>query len=258
MVVVEERRIVVQRRTSAVRILIVEDEEALAKGLKLNFELEGYVTVHAPDGPSALREFETADPRFDLVVLDLMLPGLSGYEVCRTIREQNAGVPVLVLSARTLAEDKALAFDLGTDQYMTKPFALPELLSRVKNLLSRRSAGPFAGASSPPASPQQSRFGNVVVDFKAFEVDVDGQKHQLTTLEMQLLRYFIEHEGAVLSRSEILRDVWDESADVTTRSIDNFVLRLRRIIERNPAEPKHILSVRGTGYRFLADGDGQG
>lgn len=234
-------------------ILIVEDEAAIARGLKFNFELEGYTAQIAEDGQTALDMLDMADPPFDLVVLDLMLPGKSGYEVCQTIRQTNDPLPVLVLSARTLAEDKALAFELGTDQYMTKPFALPELLARVKNLLSRRRVADDGTDSVSQKLPNRSRFGNVEVDFNTFEVRVGEAVHQLTTRELDLLRYFIQHEGDVLARSQILRDVWEEQADITTRSIDNFVLRLRRIIEPDPANPRHILSVRGTGYRFVAD-----
>ena len=237
-------------------ILIVEDEAAIARGLKFNFELEGYTAEVAGDGQAALELLDKADPPFDLVVLDLMLPGMSGYDVCRTIRETDDRLPVLVLSARTLAEDKTLAFDLGTDQYMTKPFALPELLARVKNLLSRRPADDGTDSVSQKL-PNKSRFGNVEVDFDAFEVRVNDTVHQLTTRELDLLRYFIRNAGSVLSRAQILRDVWEEQADITTRSIDNFVLRLRRIIEPNPADPRHIVSVRGTGYRFFAEPEGE-
>lgn len=233
------------------KILIVEDEDALADGLKFNFEQEGYDVVVAGEGQTALEQFEAADPPFDLVVLDLMLPGMSGYDICAAIRESNSHLPILILSARTLPQDKAQAFDLGTDQYMTKPFALPELLSRVRNLLQRRQVQP-----PPPAverRPASYRFGDVVVDYDKFEVTVNGQTHSPTSLEMQLLRFFTENEGIVLSRLEILENVWPEDSDVTTRTIDNFVMRLRRLVEQNPAEPRHILSVRGTGYRFVAE-----
>lgn len=239
------------------RILIVEDEQAIAEGLKFNFEQEGYETVVAHDGPAALEQFQDRDSPFDLIVLDLMLPGMSGYETCQEIRKTDPRIPILVLSARTLAEDKARAFDCGTDQYMTKPFALPELLSRVRNLLDRRpraAAGTAAGGVKPV---EPFEFGNTRVDYERFQVSVDGEARSLTTMEMQLLKYFIEHEGRVLSRSQILEDVWEESADLTTRTIDNFVMRLRRLIEENPSEPRHILSVRGTGYRFVACPDAE-
>jgi DNA-binding response OmpR family regulator len=235
-------------------ILIVEDEEALAAGLKFNFEQEGYEVLLAGDGPTALQLFQAASPPVSLVILDLMLPGMSGYETCTAIRSLDKLVPVLVLSARTLSEDKMHAFDCGTDQYITKPFALPELLNRVKNLLERHRTLLQSRETSidQPASTQSvAEFGNVKVNFRTFEVLVGGRRHNLTTLEMELLRYFIEHPNEVLSRQKILEHVWDETADVTTRSIDNFVLRLRKVIEPDPAQPKYILSVRGTGYRFV-------
>lgn len=240
------------------KILIVEDEVAMASGLKFNFEEEGYDVVVVGDGPSALEAFnnQKQDASFDLVILDLMLPGMSGYETCREIRKIDTEVSVLVLSARTLSEDKAQAFDCGSDQYMTKPFALPELLSRVRNLLERRRL-PRAvdeadeAATTKPAEPVE--FGNVRVDYSTFEVHVGDVVHPLTTMEMDLLRYFIEHEGVVLSRSQILEDVWDVRSQVTTRTIDNFVMRLRKILDTQANVPSHIVSIRGTGYRFFRD-----
>lgn len=234
------------------RILIVEDEAALAEGLKYNFEQEGYVVLLAEDGPTALNFVSQSDPPPDVVVLDIMLPSMSGYEVCRQIRESNETLPILVLSARTLSEDKAQAFDVGTDQYMTKPFALPELLSRVRNLLDRRRPVSAESASEEIGTYE---FDDTRIDFRRFELTSRGERHSLTTMEMQLLKYFVQHPDVVLSRNEILRDVWEETADVTTRSIDNFVLRLRRMIEPDPGEPKYLISVRGTGYRFAPGGD---
>ena len=238
------------------RILIVEDEVTLAEGLAFNFQQEGYQVDLASDGPDALEQLEQADPEFDIVILDLMLPGMSGYEICREIRERDVQLPILVLSARTLTEDKAQAFDAGTDQYMTKPFALPELLSRVRNLLERRQRPDDNGTVGTPDSHFQ--FGNVSVDFLSFQLTTDDDVHDLTKIEMELLRYFIEHDGMVLTRHQILRDVWGEPSEITTRSTDNFVMRLRRMIEPDPAQPRHILSVRGTGYRFIANPDPAG
>ena len=236
------------------RILIVEDEEALASGLKFNFEQEGYDVLLAGDGPTALRLFQSSVPAVDLVILDLMLPGMSGYEICKAIRVADKLVPVLVLSARTLSEDKMHAFDCGTDQYMTKPFALPELLNRVRNLLDRHKTllQATAAAGAPATPPPNFDFGHFRLDPQTFEVVVGDKRQSLTTQEMQLLRYFIDHEGEVLSRHQILDEVWDQNADVTTRTIDNFVLRLRKLIEPDPAHPRYILSVRGTGYRFVS------
>ena len=240
------------------RILIVEDEDPLAQGLKFNFEQEGFDVIVAGDGPTALKHFQDEKTPIDVVVLDVMLPGMSGYEVCKAIRQIDELVPILTLSARSLSEDRTLAFDAGTDQYLTKPFKLPELLSRVRNLLSRtaRTGQATRPAVAPPPSTTFD-FNSVHVDFEKFEVTVGDKTQSLTTQEMELLRYLITHEGKVLSRLEILDDVWDHNPDVTTRTIDNFVLRLRRIIETNPAEPRHILSIRGTGYRFLAQPGGE-
>lgn len=236
------------------RILIVEDEEALAQGLKFNFEQEGYDVLLAGDGPTALKLFEESPTPVDLLILDLMLPGMSGYEICTSIRQKNKTVPILVLSARTLSEDRMHAFDCGTDQYITKPFVLPELLNRVRNLLERHKTL-LTAASDDGARPEtlsEYDFPDFRVDLQSFEVITGDRRQSLTTQEMQLLRYFIEHEGEVLSRYRILEEVWDEHIDVTTRTIDNFVLRLRKLIEPDPARPQYILSVRGTGYRFVS------
>ena len=238
------------------RILIVEDESALALGLKFNFEQEGYEAVVAGEGTTALTAFRTADPRFNLVLLDLMLPGMSGYDICREIRLIDQQVPILVLSARTLSEDRTAGFDAGCDQYMSKPFALPELLSRVRNLIERHpldhSSLP-AVPRDPEPEPDVRQFGNAKIDFSRFQLSAQGQTHDLTTMEIQLLRYFLDNDGKVLSRNQILEDVWGSDSNVMPRTIDNFVLRLRKLIEPNPSAPRHILSVRGTGYRFLAN-----
>jgi two-component system, OmpR family, response regulator VicR len=234
------------------RILIVEDEAALAEGLKFNFEQEGYDVLHAEDGPTAIELVRESEPPIDVIVLDLMLPSMSGYEVCRKIREFDDVIPILVLSARTLSEDKTHAFESGTDQYMTKPFALPELIARVKNLIERRPLN--AGSPSGPA-PKIFKFGNVTVDFLKYQLITPEEVNTLTTMEMQLMKYFVDHPDVVLSRSRILRDVWEETADITSRSIDNFVLRLRRMFEPDPSNPRYLVSIRGTGYRFIPSGD---
>ena len=241
------------------RLLVVEDERAIAEGLRFNFESEGYAVTVAADGPTALAAFGAArdvGKAFDALILDLMLPGMSGYEICREVRKADAAVPVLMLTARTLTEDKVTGFEAGADQYLTKPFVLPELLARVRAMLAR----PRAAAAAPesPRVEPVTAFGDVRVDFDAFRLTVDrGEKprtHDLTTQEAALLRLFAENPGRVLSRQEILRKVWPPDADVTPRTIDNFVLRLRRMVEPDPADPRHIVSVRGTGYRFEPGG----
>ena len=238
------------------RILIVEDEEAMARGLKFNLELEGYEVVVAGDGATALDRFRNDPTPFDLLVLDLMLPGMSGYEACRIIRQSDELVPIIVLSARSLAEDRAMAFDCGTDQYLTKPFALRELLTRIRKLIERRPRMAPDARPAPRAAAQSVRvieFGRVRVDFGKHELFVADERFEPTARELALLAYFLDNEGYVLSRAQILEDVWDESSDITTRTVDNFVMRLRKMIEPDPAEPQHILSVRGTGYRFVAN-----
>jgi DNA-binding response OmpR family regulator len=237
-----------------VNILVVEDEENIAKILRFNFEQEGYRVSVAGDGRTALNLHDSASPRFDLIVLDLMLPEMSGYETCRELRRVDVDVPVLALTARTLAEDKAQAFDCGVDQYITKPFALPELLSRVRNLLERRRRTLDRGVTTR-AVQDVERFGSVAVDFGRFELRNGDEVHSLTTREQELLRYFLKYDGVVLSRSRLQSDVWRDSAEITSRSIDNFVMRLRRMIEVDPAHPRHLVSVRGTGYRFFHDPD---
>lgn len=235
------------------KILVVEDEEALAKGLKFNFELEGYEVALAGDGVTAVRMFNAADPPFELILLDLMLPGMSGYEVCKQIRQKDPRVSILVLSARTLSEDRAMAFDCGTDQYLSKPFALPELLSRIRNLEERRRSMFGTPESAEPTTSNELHIGSdVTVNFDRFELHVRGTTHTLTTMETQLLRYFALHEDKVLSRTQLMQDVWGDTSTYGSRTIDNFVMRLRRLIEPDPANPRHFLSVRGTGYRFVS------
>jgi two-component system OmpR family response regulator len=231
-----------------VRVLIVEDEEHLALGLKFNFEAEGYQVDVASEGKRALAILAQADPPVDLVVLDLMLPGMSGYEICEAIRLENHDLPIMVLSARTLSEDKARAFDLGVDQYVTKPFNLPEVLSRVRNLAKRRPV-----SRRPSVEIETVEFGRAKIDFRRYEAFFDGEPRKLTPMEMKLLQLFVRHEGAVLSRREILAKVWDMNPAPETRTVDNFILRLRKHFEIDPAHPRHFQSVRGAGYRFLAD-----
>lgn len=233
------------------RILVVEDEDAIARGLRFNFEREGHQVDLAGDGPAALEIYESAQPPIDLVVLDLMLPQMSGYEICRTLRRLDTEIPIMALTARTLSEDKVQAFDVGVDQYVTKPFSLPELLSRVNNLLNRRRRTLERRSVRP--TEDIVRFSDVTVDFGRFELRRNSEVHSLTTREQELLRYFLEHDGSVLSRARLQSDVWKDSADISSRSIDNFVMRLRRMIEQDPSSPKHLLSIRGTGYRFVRE-----
>lgn len=228
-------------------ILVVEDEEHLAKGIKFNLEAEGYEVTHAADGQSALDLFEDDKPTVQLVILDLMLPGMSGYTVCETIRENGFQIPVLMLSARTLAEDRTRGFDVGADQYLTKPFELDELLSRVNRLLQTN------GKAERIKRTTSFRFGNVTVKFDKLEVNVGDAVHQLTALEMKLLEYFIRNEGRVISRKELLEKVWERSGRQHTRAPDQKIRSLRTIIEPNPSEPRHLKTIRDAGYRFASE-----
>jgi two-component system OmpR family response regulator len=237
------------------RILVVEDEDAIARGLRFNFEREGYQVDIAGDGPTALELYESAQPPVDLVVLDLMLPQMSGYEICRSLRRLDLDIPVLALTARTLSEDKIQAFDSGVDQYVTKPFSLPELLSRVRNLLDKRRRQLDRATVRP--TEDVVRFSDVAVDFGRFELRHREEVHPLTTREQELLRYFLENDGVVLSRARLQSEVWKDSPEISSRSVDNFVMRLRRMIEDDPSSPKHLLSIRGTGYRFVREPVGE-
>jgi two-component system OmpR family response regulator len=234
-------------------ILVVEDEQHLAIGIKYNLEAEGYRVSVVGDGPTALNRIQENPRDIDLVVLDLMLPGMSGYAVCESLRETGNNVPILMLSARTLSEDRIRGFDVGADQYLQKPFDLDELLSMVRNLLRRHSRAP--SASHGPQKSDVFEFDHAKINFDTFEVIVDGQNLHLTHMEMKLLRYFIENEGSVVSRGQLLEHVWGMSSSPTTRTVDNFMLRLRKYFEKDPSKPRHFLSVRGAGYRFVAGGE---
>jgi two-component system OmpR family response regulator len=236
----------------AKHVLVVEDEGHLAIGIRYNLEAEGYTASLAQDGPTALRMISEDPSRFDLVILDLMLPGMSGYAVCEAVRQAGNAVPVLMLSARTLAEDRIRGYDVGADQYLQKPFDLDELLAMVRNLLSRRrrdgspAAGKLAGTCY--------EFGRARINFDTYEVTVGEDELRLTPMEMKLLRYFIENEGRVVSRGELLERVWRQPNIENTRTVDNFIVRLRKYFEEDAARPRHFLSVRGAGYRFVSAG----
>jgi two-component system OmpR family response regulator len=234
------------------RILIVEDERHIGVPLKFNCEAEGYEATLVEDGPSAIRQFEASPEAFDLVILDLMLPLMSGYAVLDKLRASKVYVPVLILTARTLSEDRIRGFDAGADQYMTKPFELAELLARVRNLLARHAQ--VRGTAEPvKSSPDTYEFNGATINFARHEVIVRGEPRALTSLEIKLVKYFVENEGVVLTRNQLLDNVWGMDSSPTTRTVDNFIARLRQHFETDPANPRHFLSVRGVGYRFVAN-----
>lgn len=237
---------------SAEHILVVEDESHLAIGIKYNLEAEDYRVTTLSDGRSALKLIGEDPDDIDLVVLDLMLPGVSGYEVCESLRAAGHHVPVLILSARTLSEDRTRGFDVGADQYLTKPFDLDELLSRVKNLLTLRDRRAAFGSSREPQATE-FEFADAKINFETFEATISGEPVRLTKLEMNLLRYFVENEGRVIPRSELLERVWNTAGSIATRAPDQFIRRLRKTFEPDPANPKHFLTIRDAGYRFLSN-----
>lgn len=235
-------------------ILVVEDEQHLGVGIKYNLEAESYRVTLVEDGHTALKLIDASSDAIDLIVLDLMLPGMSGYTVCETIRDAGITTPVLILSARTLAEDRARGFDVGANQYMNKPFELDELLSRVKNLLQHSSV-----AATPVAprrvreSVDEAEFGNIKVHFLNHEVSVDGKNVRMTAKQLKLLKYFVENPDRVINRSELLTEVWEMSGNLQTRAVDQFIAQLRKIIEPDPTTPIHLLTIRDAGYRFILD-----
>ena len=233
-------------------ILVVEDEEHLAVGIKYNLEAEGYRVTLVNDGPAALKLMDHDAASINLIVLDLMLPGMSGYAVCETIRSRGLNTPVLMLSARTLTEDRTRGFNVGANQYMAKLFDLDELLSRIKNLLN---LAPGRDALVRPKADRVTdvEFGDVKANFLTHEVTVGGSVVKTTMMELKLLQHFVENPGRVISRQELLTEVWEVSAKMQTRKVDQFVARLRKLIEENPAQPRHILTVRDAGYRFVEE-----
>jgi DNA-binding response OmpR family regulator len=246
------------------RILIVEDEAHLAKGLQFNLEAEGHSVQVVGDGESALELLLNRREDFDAVVLDVMLPGKNGFAVAAELRAAKHFVPVLMLTARGRPEDVLKGFASGADDYLPKPFELPILLARLQGLLRRREwlrEGQAAAAQPASAKQQQSHaaeydvfsFHGRTIDFGKLELRVNGNTIRLTLMEAEFLRHLIRNNGRIVSRKSILEQVWGLHEDTDTRAIDNFVVRLRRYIEDDPAHPTHLLTVRGVGYRFLAE-----
>lgn len=235
---------------SAPRLLVVEDEEHLATGLKLNLELEGYEVDVAGNAREA-GERMLQPERYDAMVLDVMLPDVDGFELCAKLRKAGNFVPVVMLTARSAAEDRVRGLEVGADDYMVKPFSLDELLARVRSLLRRREWEKGAVHETPPSHLLQ--FGDARIDFDTHEVLVGGEERKLTQLELDLLRYFSQSPGRVISRDELLEQVWKLRNYTYSRTVDNFISRLRRHFEPEPSDPRHFLSVRGAGYRFLPD-----
>ncbi len=231
------------------RILIVEDESHIAEGLEFNLEAEGHEVEIVGDGLDAVERLsdETKEP-FDLVILDLMLPGLSGHQVAQRTRASGNYVPILILTARDDPQDVVRGIEEGADDYLTKPFKLDELLARARSLLRRRR---WDGAVAEAGGEDDLVLGPVRVRFDRFEVETEAGTQPLTAREVGLLRALVEREGQVVSRAELLESVWGLHPETRTRVVDSFVVRLRKALEPDPSRPRHIVSVRGHGYKFV-------
>jgi DNA-binding response OmpR family regulator len=234
-------------------VLIVEDEQHLAEGLKFNLEADGYEVEMASDGETALELLTRSPGRYDVVALDVMLPGKDGFEVARELREAGQYVPILMLTARSRPEDVLRGFEAGADDYISKPFELAILLARLRGLLRRREWLRLSQTAAQSSGVEIFDFSDKTIDFSKLELRAGGRTVQLTLMEAELLRYMIKHEGQAVSRQKLLEDVWGLREDTDTRAIDNFIVRLRRYIENDPSNPSHLLTVRGVGYRFVAE-----
>jgi two-component system alkaline phosphatase synthesis response regulator PhoP len=222
------------------RILVIEDEPDLRRGLKLNLEAEGYGVIESATGADGVAA--ALGERPDLVILDVMLPGMSGFDVCRELRQQQFDAPIIMLTARAEETDRVVGLEIGADDYVTKPFGIRELLARIRVRLRRRGEAPDGAVL---------RFGNVEVDFDRHEVTRCGERVDLTAKEIDILQVLARHRGRVVTRDRLLEDVWGYEHFPTTRTVDNHVLRLRQKLEPEPADPRFILTVYGDGYKFV-------
>jgi len=230
------------------RILVVEDEPAILRGLQDNLRIEGFDVVTASDGETGYKHAIEAKP--DLIVLDLMLPKMSGYEICRKLRASGVNTPILILTARGEEADRVLGLDLGADDYVTKPFSIRELLARVRALLRRVQPVASTAAGTAPESIQQLQFGSVTLDFQKYEATKDGNPVDLTRKEFGIVRFLAARPDIVVGRDELLNEVWGYDSYPTTRTVDNHIASLRAKLEPDPANPRHFLTVHGVGYKF--------
>ena len=224
-------------------ILLVEDEQNLALGLKFNLEQEGYHVELAKDGKEAIEMF-TKNP-CDLIILDIMLPFYNGFEVAQNVRAQDPQIPILMLTARTSADDRVKGLELGADDYLTKPFHLGELLLRVKGMLKRKDWYQKSSIDTPVI-----KFGHNEIDFNNLWARNDKEEFRLTAHEAMVLKYLFERRGKIVSRQELLENVWQIKSEIETRTVDNFIARLRKYFEKDPSRPEFIISIRGAGYMF--------
>lgn len=226
------------------KILVIEDDISILRGLKDNLEYDGYTVLTETNGKNGLELARTKNA--DLLLLDIMLPDINGYEICRKIKKEKPELPVIMITARGSEMDKVSGLDTGADDYVTKPFSIPELMARIRAVLRR-----FA----PPENhvTEQFKFNDIVLDFKEYRAFKNNNEIQLSAKEFEIMKYFIAREGEAVHRYDLLNEVWGFEAMPTTRTVDNFILDLRKKLEDDSSHPKYIVSVRGVGYRFISD-----
>jgi len=222
-------------------VLIIEDDVSILRGLKDNLIFEGYQVQTVRNGQEGLKM--AMEKQFDLLLLDLMLPGMNGYEICRRIKNEKPELPIIMITARGTEMDKIAGLDIGADDYLTKPFSIPELLARIRAVLRRTKPG--------DDHLDSYSFANVKLDFKKYRAIINDTEIKLSSKEISIMKYFVEHEGEVVQREELLEAVWGYDVTPDTRTVDNFILDLRKKLEEIPSDPKHILSIRGAGYKFI-------
>lgn len=221
-------------------VLIIEDDISILRGLKDNLSFEGYKVLTSADGLQGLQM--AIEYQIDLLLLDIMLPGINGYDICRRLKKERPELPIIMITARGTEIDKVAGLDLGADDYITKPFSIPELLARVRAVFRRTQA--------VSKNISKYSFGNVSLDFKKYQAYLNDEEIKLSSREFDLMKYLIEHEGEVIHRHELLDKVWGYDVTPSTRTVDNYILDLRKKFEKDPAKPRYITSVRGAGYKF--------
>jgi len=222
-------------------ILIIEDDVSILRGLKDNLTFEGYQVHTSMDGQEGLKL--ALNKHFDMLLLDIMLPGLNGYEICRRLKKEKPQLPVIMITARGSEMDTVAGLDVGADDYISKPFSIPELLARVRAVLRR--------SSTEEQEIETFSFGNVSLNFKKFRATVNNEQTELSSKEFAIMKYLIEHEQEVIHRHDLLEKVWGFEVTPTTRTVDNYILELRKKLEIDPSNPKHIITIRGAGYKFM-------
>ena len=222
-------------------VLIVEDDVSILRGLKDNLKFEGYQVYASTDGQEGLQQ--ALEKNIDLLLLDIMLPGLNGYEICRRLKKEKPQLPIIMITARDSEMDTVVGLDIGADDYISKPFGIPELLARVRAVLRRSLHG--------EQEIENYTFGNVSLDFKKYEATVNNIPKDLSSKEFGIMKFLIQHEQEVVHRHDLLESVWGFEVTPTTRTVDNYILELRKKLEIDPSNPKHIITIRGAGYKFM-------